>query len=564
METLKVFYLDDEVELCENFSDLFSTNEVIITTFTDPKLAIEAIKKNPPDLFFLDYSLPGISGDEVAQNIDPCIPMVLVSGELSPVTVHQFVKIVKKPYKNKEILELFAKYAPRSIIKILIVDDESELTELVELLVLDNFPDGTQVICANSGNAAIQLLRDDKSFDVCICDHNMPNGMGSDVMKYIINEKSNTKFVLCSTVIPKDRPQDYPSDHVYFNIQKPRVVDGVKDLLKLLQDKKSVEQASTKDNYIPISIHVLELIGKAPTDLYLRMSEDKFLKCINRSEFFTKEDTEKYLSKVVVNLFVKKGEQDASFNEMITASVEKILQRRTMPLADKLNIAHTQLVELIKFTGITPELAEGVKKNIQQSVELMMKSPVVEDFWKGMNMLGDYPAKLYTLHSLLASVLVKKLNWHSEITLYKFTFCSFLQDVSLRSIALMEMCDYQEFVVNESRFSRVEIKSFIEHPAKSVEILNEFKTIPPDTDRILLEQHEMPSGDGFPRKLNAQQLGKMSCLFIVTGMLARHILREAEAFDIDRFVTSIESKGYNRGNFKESFLAIKSMKAMNT
>ncbi len=111
--SLKVFYLDDEAALCVGFSDYFSTNEVIITTFTDPKLAILAIKNNPPDLFFVDYHLPGTDGDQVAQSIDPGIPMVLISGELFTVTVHQFVRIITKPYKNEEILMLFAHYGQK-------------------------------------------------------------------------------------------------------------------------------------------------------------------------------------------------------------------------------------------------------------------------------------------------------------------------------------------------------------------------------------------------------------------------------------------------------------------
>ncbi len=103
---LKIFYLDDEAELCEFFEEFFSTNELIITTFTDPELAILAIKNNPPDLFFVDYRLPGTDGDKVAQRIGPDIPMILISGELSPVTVHQFLMVIPKPYKNEVILKL--------------------------------------------------------------------------------------------------------------------------------------------------------------------------------------------------------------------------------------------------------------------------------------------------------------------------------------------------------------------------------------------------------------------------------------------------------------------------
>ncbi|MDD4976047.1 MAG: hypothetical protein PHY93_16955, partial [Bacteriovorax sp.] len=84
--------------------------------------------------------------------------------------------------------------------------------------------------------------------------------------------------------------------------------------------------------------------------------------------------------------------------------------------------------------------------------------------------------------------------------------------------------------------------------------------IPPDIDRILLEQHEMPDGNGFPRKLNANQLGPLSCVFILTGILARHVLKEKNSFDVSAFCTLLEEQGYSRGNFKEAFDVIRSMR----
>ncbi len=108
---LKIYYLDDETELCEIFSEFFSSAETIITTFTDPELAIKAIKDHPPDLFFIDFRLSGTNGDKVAQSIaNPAIPMFLISGELFPVTVYQFTRVISKPYKDDDILNLLASY----------------------------------------------------------------------------------------------------------------------------------------------------------------------------------------------------------------------------------------------------------------------------------------------------------------------------------------------------------------------------------------------------------------------------------------------------------------------
>ena len=443
--------------------------------------------------------------------------------------------------------------------KILIVDDESDISEIVEFLIQSKFSSESVTILASSGNEAIKILSMNDDIDICICDHNMANGMGSDVLKYLIEVKSKTKFVLCSTVIPSDKPREYPSEFVFYNIQKPEIGIGVEHLFYLTEKMIQKKLKIIRDEFVPVTLNLLSLMGILPADLYIRMSDNKYIKCINQSEEFSATDKEKYTQKSINELYIKKGDKNPFINEIIIETVQKIMERGNLPLSEKMSIAHSQIIGLIKFTGITPELIEASQNNIQQTVLLIMKSPLVSGFWKEMNLLGDYPARLYTMHSMLASVVAKKLHWSSEATMYKLTLSSFFQDVSLCSISLMEFCDYKDFLDKESNFTSAEVKKYSEHPNRAAGIVAGLKEIPPDVDRILLEQHEMPDGSGFPRKLNANQLGPLSCVFILTGIFARHVLREGSSFDVVAFATSLEDRGYSRGNFKEAFEVIKSM-----
>jgi len=108
---LKVFYLDDEEDLCENFSDYFASDKVAVTTFTDPDAAIEAVTKQVPDLFFVDYRLPGITGDEVAKLLPSDIPKFLLTGDISLNSTYKFIRVINKPYNSEEILKIIEEYA---------------------------------------------------------------------------------------------------------------------------------------------------------------------------------------------------------------------------------------------------------------------------------------------------------------------------------------------------------------------------------------------------------------------------------------------------------------------
>lgn len=100
---LKVVYLDDEVALLEMFKEAFAEEDINIVTFDVPEDAIQYIRANPPDIVFLDYRLPGTSGDEVAQKLDPKLPKVLITGDLSVHPKTQFLHIFRKPYKPSEM-----------------------------------------------------------------------------------------------------------------------------------------------------------------------------------------------------------------------------------------------------------------------------------------------------------------------------------------------------------------------------------------------------------------------------------------------------------------------------
>lgn len=102
---LKVYYLDDEIDLLEIFQVLFSTSEIEISTFFDPMVAMAAIAASPPDLFIIDYRLPKMSGDQIAQKLDHSIPKVLVTGELDVKYESTFQAVFSKPFNSKVIRE---------------------------------------------------------------------------------------------------------------------------------------------------------------------------------------------------------------------------------------------------------------------------------------------------------------------------------------------------------------------------------------------------------------------------------------------------------------------------
>ena len=101
--SLKVAYVDDELGLCQSFEDNFASDDLLITTFTDPEKALTVINTGEFDLVLLDFRLPNITGDEIAARIKVKVPVALITGDLNVKPSAKFVKIFSKPCSFDEM-----------------------------------------------------------------------------------------------------------------------------------------------------------------------------------------------------------------------------------------------------------------------------------------------------------------------------------------------------------------------------------------------------------------------------------------------------------------------------
>lgn len=105
---LSIFYVDDEQDLCDIFQELNQSDQLKIRTYVDPLVAVADALKEPPDLVFLDYRLPGMTGDKVAAAMKVDVPIYLISGDLNVKTGFNFTRILGKPVDNSEIQKIIS------------------------------------------------------------------------------------------------------------------------------------------------------------------------------------------------------------------------------------------------------------------------------------------------------------------------------------------------------------------------------------------------------------------------------------------------------------------------
>lgn len=426
---------------------------------------------------------------------------------------------------------------------ILLVDDQDDILDLVSIGVYD-FLTVTNLFMARNSIEAIDIIKNNK-IDLCICDHNMPNGNGNFVLQYIQEFKLPIQFVLCSSVTPEEMPHFYPRKDLLMNIQKPEIFAGIERLAQLLNDQTSAV-------YIPISIKSLLLLEVTPSDVYIKLSDEKFVKCLNKNINFLKEDYSKYQNKEVSQLYIKADELDFSQSGPIQVMVQKICESNSLSLSEKISTTHDMIFNLIKNQALNTATKDVVMETVNQSMGLLQSSTVLEKHILNLNLMGEYPSQLYTLNSIIAHTIARKCNWSTKQTLLKLNLSCFLQNIHHSSVAIMKLKDYNDFLQQEKSLSSEEKLSFLTAPEKTKNFIDNFNMLPHELSKIIYEQYESPTGSGFPRKLTSLQINTISAVFILSSILSKYILNNHRP-DFNQLIQYLTDNGYNKGNFKEPF-----------
>lgn len=280
---------------------------------------------------------------------------------------------------------------------------------------------------------------------------------------------------------------------------------------------------------------------------------DKYVKVINEYEILTEAELNKYSNKELTLLYVQKNtihfDQDF-FNKVIV----KIFNNDTISFSDKIMTSHEQVSQLLKNIGVTEDLANLTKESVELTTKLLEKNDKLSNYFQKLNNMGEYPSKLYTLQTMIGSSLLRKMTWTSQQTMYKLTLASFLQAIYLDNVDLIVVKNYKDLL--SKHFSQRDIEFFKEHPIKTKNILLNFKDIPPDIDKLILEQYEAPTGDGFPKKIGATSISPLSAIFILAGIISKYILDNPKEFAYERMMNELDNQGYSKGNFKEIYKKI--------
>jgi DNA-binding NtrC family response regulator len=194
----RLLIVDDEVDTCQNLSDIFTDLGYQVDTAYDGPAALELVEKNSYDVALLDLKMPGMDGLELYRRIrrlSAGTVAIIVTAYASSSTATSALeagawKILPKPVDFPKLLGLVDEALNQPLI--LVVDDDKDLCDSLWEIFRER---GFRVSLAHDVPEATQQLAQ-RQFQVILVDMKLPNGSGTQILESLRQSNSQGRCVM--------------------------------------------------------------------------------------------------------------------------------------------------------------------------------------------------------------------------------------------------------------------------------------------------------------------------------------------------------------------------------
>lgn len=448
--------------------------------------------------------------------------------------------------------------------RILLAADDKDLKELLSFFLSAQLP--LKVKECPSVREAIELLKkDDSDYAMLIAPYNGPDSL---LVRHLKERKEPLPVIFYyDPMVSVPEGKDLAGLAVIGSVEKLQLAAGSAALIKEFLGKDAVaarSEFSAMDTleYCPIRTNLLIRATPLKSDIYIRLSENKFVKLFRVGDDFDTQDLERYYqTKGVEYMYLKRGEM-AEFVEKFRRELDSLLAKTDLPKEEAIQaseMSQEAIQELVHRVGFNAEVQELAKKNVQLTLKAVGQHPKLADLIQRITKSGNYLAQHSTLLAHVACCVAKELEWGSDATFSKLVLASFMHDIAVSDPKLAVINSMKELESRKSEFPEDQVKAYHLHPAKAAEMMRGMQEIPADVDQIVHHHHERPNGSGFPRGLSGNYIAPLSVVFIVSHDLAQEMLAKQGVFSLPQFIEEKKSI-YNSGNFRKVMAALEKVK----
>ena len=321
--------------------------------------------------------------------------------------------------------------------------------------------------------------------------------------------------------------------------------------------KQSLVADESATPFVRIGTKLLIDISPLLSDIYVKLSDTKYIKLFREGDVFDAQDLERYAEKKKIQFMYLRADQCQEFTQRYIQFIEKLI-RDSKPLSlTEVSVMHRSIhetvQELVEKVGFNPDVQSLAKSQIQLTLKMMGRRPSLKAILKHLEeKSGLYSSDHSFLTGYLACAIASQLAYGSEITFNKLTLAAFMHDVTLKDESIVD-CETIEDAKTRNPTESV-LDTFSRHPFKVAEMIRQMSEIPADVDSIVAQHHELPDGSGFPRGLTAKQISPLAMIFMVAHAVAKDVLKEPTTFSLQHSLEQLALR-FPQNSFKKILTA---------
>ena len=401
-------------------------------------------------------------------------------------------------------------------LRVLIAEDDSTLRKLLAASLAKK---GCQVREAENGRAAKSILElNENNFDLLITDIRMPEMDGIELLKYVRSKSQLPVLMMTgfSEILESHSAHDLGANHF---LAKPfRNEEFLKAIETVMTPPAAAATVTDPEAEVPSDsfcrIHIDEFVTAKTvvSDIYIRLTDEKYVKIANAGDSIPTDRVEAYRAKGANYLFVNTADfgRYVHFNiqvaQAVSAAEDKISREAKVKL-----LRHTSqvMVQNCYIGVIEKQQFQAAQCMVQDMVKLCSSEG---DLLYLLQQMSTANPSLYS-HSVAVSVysciIANMHGWKSVHMQSRVALAGLMHDIGKREIP--------EEILQKTRVKlTVEDTKLLEsHPVRGRDILRDIKGLPEEISQIVSNHHEYHNGTGYPMRLKGETIHPISRLIQV-------------------------------------------------
>jgi putative nucleotidyltransferase with HDIG domain len=254
---------------------------------------------------------------------------------------------------------------------------------------------------------------------------------------------------------------------------------------------------SEKKDMMPVPITDFINGMNAPVDLYVRLSDEKFVVVCKSGQKTDKQQLTKYQDRTIEFLWVDKEDYPRVVrNNLAIAGI--IVNKHNISTVNKTDIltkAAASVFLQMEHMGIGFESYSYAKQIVEATVAIAEAHTDLNDLLLGLKDASEPLLKHSMAVSCVSVLIAHQLKWENRQTIEKVSLGALLHDIGKKALPPEILSKPR------AKLSYDELQLYETHPYKGMQMLLSLGIVPDDIVAIVYEHHENSIGQGYPRKL---------------------------------------------------------------